>query len=433
MIIVESQNEIDDFLNQWETQSSLVIPIWSDLDCHPMNTHLSFLYVRFENGKYIIPFNHNDCENIQIDLSSSTQSKWVWNKKGILQTPLNLQNIRDIQSESFFINNNLIDLNTQLEPLTNFYTRLGLRDELGKSIPIMKWIEVLNTITNGWSFLPLFSNNGNIEKNSLLPLSWVDETMIPILSDIEHMGLRVDTEKFFDRWPSNSKQLRGDIIWTEYNPYTLTSRPSNRHGGINFGALNKKDGSREVFIPRENTIFLQFDYDAYHVRIIGKMIGYELPTTSVHQWLADQYGCPYDESKGRTFRILYGGVSEEDKEIPFFKKVDEFIQRVYTESQQRGYLLTPKGRKIPLNWIEGLNPQKVFNYLLQAMETEFNMEVLKRLKVQNHPLPILYTYDSFLFEYNLSWDTERAKEIKSVLQSFGFPVKASWGTDYSKL
>jgi hypothetical protein len=61
------------------------------------------------------------------------------------------------------------------------------------------------------------------------------------------------------------------------------------------------------------------------------------------------------------------------------------------------------------------------------------MEVLKRLKEGNHPLPILYTYDSFLFEYHLSWDTEPAKGIKSVLQSFGFPIKASWGTDYSKV
>jgi hypothetical protein len=180
-------------------------------------------------------------------------------------------------------------------------------------------------------------------------------------------------------------------------------------------------------------MFLQFDYDAYHPRIIGKLIGYDLPTTSVHQWLADQYGCPYDESKGRTFRILYGGVSEEDKEIPFFKGVDEFIQRVYSESQQRGYLLTPKGRKIPLNWIEGVNPQKAFNYLLQATETEFNMEVLKRLKDGGHLLPILYTYDSFLFEYPLNWGMELAKGIQIVLESFGFPIKASWGMDYSKI
>jgi hypothetical protein len=425
MVIVESQKEINSFMNDWGTKSSIVIPIWADLECHPMNTHLSFLYVRFDNGDYIIPFDHNDCETIQIDLSQSTQPKWVWNKKGILQTNLGLQETRDIQSYSFFIHNNLIDLNTHIEPITNFYTRLGLRDNLGKSIPIMKWIEVLSGIIEKYSLLPLFSNNGKID--------WIDDTMIPILSEMERKGLHVDTEKFFDRWPSNGKHLHNDIIWTEYNPYTLTSRPSNRHGGINFGALNKKDGSREVFIPRENTMFLQFDYDAYHVRIIGKLIGYQLPTTSVHQWLADEYGCPYDESKGRTFRILYGGVSDEDKEIPFFNEVDKFIQRVYTESQQRGYILTPKGRKIPLTWIEGENPQKVFNYLLQATETEFNMEVLKKLKVSEMELPILYTYDSFLFEYHLSWDTERAKEIKSVLESFGFPIKASWGMDYSKI
>jgi len=431
MIIVESQYEINDFLNHWGNETSMVIPIWTDLEQHPMNTHLSFIYVRFESGNYIIPFDHNDCEKVNIDLSQSTQIKWVWNKKGILQTDLGLQSVRDIQTETFFQHNQLIDITTFTDSITNFYTRLGLHDGLGKSIPIMKWVEVLNNMSN--SILPLLPKNGNIEKNSFLPLSWIDTIMIPILSDVEKRGLRVDTEKFFDRWPSNSKQLKGDTIWTEYNPYTLTSRPSNRHGGINFGALNKKDGSREVFIPRENTMFLQFDYDAYHVRIIGKLIGYQLPTTSVHQWLADQYHCPYDESKGRTFRILYGGVSEEDKEIPFFKGVDEFIQRVYTESQQRGYLLTPKGRKIPLTWIEGENPQKVFNYLLQATETEFNMEVLVKLKKEGYDLPILYTYDSFLFEYDLSWDTERAKGIKSVLESFGFPIKASWGMDYSKI
>ena len=421
MNIVESQEEIDKFLNHWGTKSSMVIPIWADLECHPMNTHLAFLYVRFDDGDYILPFDHNDCENIQIDLSHSEQPKWVWNKKGFLQTNIKIKNIHDVQANSFFLLNNLIDLTTQLEPITNFYNRLGLRDELGKSISIMKWGDVLKSITDDWSFLTLTNEN------------WIDDTMIPILSEIEQLGIHVDTEKFFDRWPSNSKHLHNDIIWTEYNPYTLTSRPSNRHGGINFGALNKKDGSREVFTPRPNTMFLQFDYDAYHPRIIGKLIGYDLPTTSVHQWLADQYGCPYDESKGRTFRILYGGVSEEDKEIPFFKGVDEFIQRVYSESQQRGYLLTPKGRKIPLNWIEGVNPQKAFNYLLQATETEFNMEVLKRLKDGGHLLPILYTYDSFLFEYPLNWGMELAKGIQIVLESFGFPIKASWGMDYSKI
>jgi hypothetical protein len=255
--------------------------------------------------------------------------------------------------------------------------------------------------------------------------------MIPILSDIERYGVRVDTKKFIDRWPDGSKQLKKDIIYTEYNPYTITSRPSNRHGGINFSALNKNDGTREVFIPRDGKLYLQFDYDAYHVRIIGKMIGYELPTTSTHQWLADQYEMDYDESKGRTFRILYGGVSEEDKKIPFFKKVDEFIQLSWEATKKTGIIQTPK-RRIPLEWVEQPNGQKVFNYLLQSMETEFNIEVMKKLKENDLPLPILYVYDSFLFEFDGS-EIESIKRVKSVLESFGFPVKPSWGSDYSKV
>jgi DNA polymerase I-like protein with 3'-5' exonuclease and polymerase domains len=256
--------------------------------------------------------------------------------------------------------------------------------------------------------------------------------MIPILSQIERKGIQVDTEKFLDRWPNHQKSLHLGNIFTEYNPYTITSRPSNRHGGVNFSALNKKDGSREAFIPRDGKLFLQFDYDAYHVRIIGKLVKQKLPDTSVHQWLADQYGCSYDESKGRTFRILYGGVSDEDRKIPFFDKVDRFIRKLQEESIQNGYIKTPKGRKIPLGWIEQPNGQKFFNYLLQATETEFNIEVMEKLRKLQLPLPILYTYDSFLFEFDES-EVEEIKLVKSVLESYGFPVKADWGSDYSKI
>lgn len=419
MIIVENQQEKDNFLTYWNNNESIVIPIWEDLERHPMNNGLSFLYVQILDMDFIIPYNHNDCEKIEIELSQSTQPKWIWNKKGFLQTNIQIQNLKDIQTSLFFQQNSLYPFGDKLEVLTNFYTRLGLRDDLGKSISIMKWGEVLKGIVSEWD---LSSTN-----------DWIDDTMIPLLSDIERLGIHVDTEKFIDRWPANGKHLIDETLYTEYNPYTITSRPSNRFGGINFGALNKKDGTREVFIPNKNNIFLQFDYDAYHVRIIGKLIKYTLPTTSVHQWLADQYGCEYDESKGRTFRILYGGVSEEDKEIPFFNEVDKFIEKMGNDSISKGYIQTPKGRRIPIDWIENPNPQKLFNYLLQATETEFNIEAMVRLKENNLPLPMLYTYDSFLFDYPLNSDISLAKEIKSVLESFGFPIKASWGTDYSKV
>lgn len=422
MIIVENQQEVTQFLEYWNNQPSTIIPIWEDLERHPMNNRLSFLYVRFSEEDFIIPFSHNDCKrDVWIDLSQSEQDKWVWNKKGMLQLPFHIQNLKDVQTSLFFDQNKIYPMgysDEKLGVLTNFYTRLGISDDLGKSIPIMKWGEVLRGITDEWN---LHTTN-----------EWIDDTMIPILSEIEERGLRVVKEKFLDRWPTASKNLKDDIVFTEYNPYTITSRPSNRHGGVNFSALNKKDGSRDSFIPREGKLYLQFDYDAYHVRIIGKLIKYDLPKTSVHQWLADQYGMDYDESKGRTFRILYGGVTDEDRKIPFFDKVDGFIAKLQESSIQNGYIQTPKGRKIPLGWIEQPTAQKYFNYLLQATETEFNIEVLTQLKYHGLPLPILYVYDSFLFEFDET-EIETIKEVKSVLESFGFPVKADWGTDYGKL
>ena len=161
------------------------------------------------------------------------------------------------------------------------------------------------------------------------------------------------------------------------------------------------------------------------------MVKYDLPSTSLHQWLPDQYGCSYDDSKGRTFKILYGGVSDEDRKIPFFDKVDKFISKVQQESIERGYLKTPKGRRIPLGWIEQPTAQKYFNYLLQT-ETEFNIEVLNKLKDSETPLPILYTYDSFLFEVDDS-EVDTIKQIQDVIESFGFPTKMNIGKNYSEV
>jgi len=433
MQIVETYEQKEIFLNYWNTESCIIFPIWVDLEKHPLNNELSFLYIRFrddetDQGSYkmdwILPFKHNDCEHLEIDLSSSTQNKKVYNKKGLMQMNLKIQKMYDFQLDYFTKNNSLPLLESFTEGLTNFYSKLGLRVDLGNSISIMRWGSVLQGVTDQ------YVDTHEIDFTD----SWVDDRLIPTLSRVEQIGLRVVQKKFIDKWPSAEKQLKDDIVFTEYNPYTVTSRPSNRHGGVNYGALNKNDGTREIIIPRENKIFLQLDYDAYHVRIIGKMINYELPKTSAHQWLADMYGCDYDESKSRTFQIIYGGVSIIDKRIPFFAKVDEYIQTMYKEVLTLGYVETPIGkRRIPLEYIENHNAQKVFNYLLQATETELNIEIIRKLHEAGIETMCLYSYDAFLFEYDNYGSSDEAKQIKEIIESFGFPVKASWGTDYSKL
>ena len=422
MVIVESKKEQEEFLQRWNIEPSIVIPIWSDLEKHPMNNELSFLFVVMGKSIFILIYNHIDGKSHQLDLSTSTQPKWVWNKKGLLQMDTKIQNLFDISNYYFFEKNQTIPDEVQNQPFISHYTRMGIRENLGKIAPLMKWGEYLKSFVDSLS-LPNPTS------------SWIDDTMIPILSDIERYGVRVDGEKFFDRYPNATKHLNNFTLYTEYNPYTITSRPSNRFGGINFSALNKKDGTREVFIPKPNHIFLQMDYDAYHPRIIGKLIDYELPKTSVHQWLADQYGVPYDESKGITFQLLYGGIPEEFDSIPYYKKVREYIDEMWSKASKVGYVST-YNRKIPLNHIEQSNPQKVFNYLLQATETELNMvttqKVLEFIKQTDIELT-LYTYDSFLFSFPLDTPKEHALKLKEIVESNGFPIKASWGTDYGKL
>ena len=427
MIVVESNKEKENFMQMWENNPSIVIPIWSDLDKHPMNNELAFLFVRVGKTDFILIYNHIDGKSHHLDLSTSTQPKWVWNKKGLLQTDTNIQNIFDISNYYFFEKNQTIPDEVQNQPFISHYTRMGIRENLGKIAPLMKWGEYLKSFVDNIST--------TIPPPDLSPKSWIDNTMIPLLSQIERYGVRVDGKKFIDRYPQATKHLNNNIVYTEYNPYTITSRPSNRFGGINFSALNKKDGTREVFIPKDGHIFLQMDYDAYHPRIIGKLIDYKLPDTSVHQWLADQYGVDYGESKGITFQLLYGGIPEEFDSIPYYKKVREYIDEMWGNASKKGYVST-YNRNIPLSSIEGLNPQKVFNYLLQATETELNMDTMRKVLefIEQTDIELsLYTYDSFLFSFPLDTPKEQALKLKEIVESNGFPINASWGSDYSKL
>ena len=427
MHIIESKYELQSFKDNIQGGISYWYPVWVDDSLHPQNTLLSFIFVRGEED-YILPINHGDCNGLNIkdieDCLDTRGDKWVFQKKKLLQS-LKSSNTLDIDTLYFLQTNKTIEYRTHFETLYQKWKLKGYYDNLNQSIPILKLGEVIQTI------LPQYTK---LDKNNI-GFDYYNKVYIPLLSEIERFGIRVDREKFLDRWPNSKKHIhetpQGPVVYTEYNPFTITGRPSNRFGGVNFSALNKKDGSRECFIPPKDTLFLQMDYDAYHPRIIGKLIDYELPKTSVHQWLADQYGCSYDEGKGITFQILYGGVPKEMLEIPFFKKVDDFIKVFWENTQRSGFIQTPK-RRIPLEWVEQPNGQKVFNYLLQSMETELNVQVFEKLKEEELPLPILYTYDSFLFEFDDS-EIKTIKQIKEVIESFGFPIKASWGTDYSKV
>ena len=427
MRIVESIDELNELKGKLETEVSIWYPLWVDNDKHPQNTPISFIFVKTQSDKYILPQQHTDAlslSNEQIaGLLNTAGEKWVFQKKKLLQSFVTLRDgLNDVDTAYFLKHGETIDYSQPLQHLVAPLLHKGYKEDIIQSIPILKLAEAIES--QFVKCIPLKYKTYN----------WYNDIFLPTLSDIERFGIRVDREKFIDRWPQAQKQISKDnLVYTEYNPFTVTGRPSNRHGGVNYAALNKSDGSRDCFVS--DGIFLQMDYNAYHPRLIGKLVKFDMPDGNVHQWLADQYGCSVEESKGVTFQLLYGGIDDDFRQIPYFKAVADYIDELWMETQKRGFLQTPH-RMIPLDWIEGANPQKVFNYLLQAVETEMNVEKMRRILdyIKGTDITLdLYTYDSFLFDVPTDVDKNAIKDLKDIIEDGGFPVKASWGKTYGNL
>ena len=427
MIIVESIEELNELSQKLETETSVWYPMWVDNDKHPNNTHISFLFVHTQSDKYILTQQHTDAlslSNEQIcGVLNTAGEKWVFQKKKLLQSFTDVrEGLNDVDTAYFLKHGETIDYSQPIQNLVAPFIHKGYKEDIIQSIPILKLCEAIQPELK----------RVIIQKSKTY--NWYNDIFIPTLARIEQFGIRVDKEKFTDRWPQAIRHLTPNSkVYTEYNPFTVTGRPSNRHGGINYAALNKTDGSRDVFVS--DGIFLQMDYNAYHPRIIGKLVKFDLPKGNVHEWLAEQYGCDVNEGKGITFRLLYGGIDDDFRQIPYLNAVADYIDELWMETQKRGFLQTPH-RIIPLDWIEQPNPQKVFNYLLQAAETEINVETMGRILdlIEGTNISLtLYTYDSFLFDVPTDIDKNLISDLKAIIERDGFPVKASWGLDYGKL
>ena len=86
--------------------------------------------------------------------------------------------------------------------------------------------------------------------------------------------------------------------------------------------------------------------------------------------------------------------------------------------------------------IKDFYPSKLFNYMIQSLETERNILVLKSLLKETKNFRsklILYHYDSFLFDYDKRDGDKFFEIIQHELQRGGFPVKMKKGKNYNEL
>jgi hypothetical protein len=257
---------------------------------------------------------------------------------------------------------------------------------------------------------------------------------------VEEQGILID-EKVFDKYfetPWKGRSLRDSRVYSCYNLYNITSRPTNAFNSINFLAFNKENHSRTAFIP-QNDAFVEFDFDGYHLRLVANLMHLELPQDqSVHEYLGKQYFSKneltpeeYQESKKITFRQMYNGVEDEYKHIPLFEHVAEFVQAMWEEYKRVRYTTLPNGRKIVQ---ENANPQKLFNYYIQCLETVNNVKKLDKLKhyLQDKKSKVLLVvYDSILIDYSAEDGKGTLSHIKDILEAERFRVKAKKGHNYN--
>ncbi len=402
MKIVDSNKQLRKHISQLQRERILVYPILTSLEKHPIHTRISALII--SDGTLDLFINYHNIDATKIDEKvefHNFKEVYIVGMKDFLYHYDFLPNMYDLEMSLFWQAKNF---DVEEKPIYTIFRRRQA-PKANDLIPIWKHYEQFED----WK--KIFGDSKISKFSQLYPksLGWVEKNGL-----YTNMGYE----------------------YTRYNPLTITSRPSNTFKGTNYAALKKDDGVRSRFVSRfENGNLYQLDFDGYHIRLIAKLIGVDIPLdVKAHEWLANQYGKDISQAKTITFRQLYGGVEDEYYHIPFFKKTSDYINSLWLDFLRNREVVTPiLQRKIKFD--ESLNKNKLFNYVLQALETERNILILDKLSkigLNQKSIPILYTYDSILFDVDEGED-KYIREVKKIMEKDGFPTQLEIGKDYDNM
>lgn len=413
--LIENTEQLKGFYNRGYKEAYIEI-IPNSYKTHPVTTEVSLIYLRPISASkgYIISINHSESMPLNseyiAELINSYDTLYVWGKKEFLH---------------FYLHKNLIDISLTSPEYEMETTRahqiLEQRNkdklDINKIVPIVKHYETCEKNYN--NLKQYFNEPVNPFYNNRVPL---------VFNAIERKGIQVNSELFQEHF---NKDL-GDKVYTQYNYRTTTTRPSNRFGGINFAALNKENGCRKAFIP-SNDEFIEIDISAYHPTLAAMLVNYKFDTDDIHASFAKMYNVDYKKAKELTFKQLYGGVFKQYRDLEFFQKIQEFINSLWSDFQNKGFIKCPISEyKFENSKLDNMNPQKLFNYLLQNLETSKNVcilwDIIKILKKTETNL-VLYTYDAFLFDYDKTEESV-LNQIKEVFKSHQLNIKISNGNNY---
>jgi len=393
---------------------------------HPAIADVSLIYVKpFDDKGYIFCINHTE----------SLVLKWQSLKKLLSEKELYAI---DAKHTKYFLTGNINDvtfnyiekhgckpdLSSCLPSInSNFYTKYGDLKNVNTLIPISKHYEYCENLYNSLQNY-MIKNNAYLHK------------LTKVFFKIEKEGIKLDKAcfiKYHQNHPTPQFSISKGKVYTQYNLYTLTGRPSNSFNNVNYAALNKENGERTCYIPN-NDLYLEFDFNGYHPRLLGTLTGYEFDKeTNVYTQIANILETEdIPKVKETTFQNLYGGIRYELQNKPFFRNVHMFTDNLWDEIQYGGSITTPSGKIFRLKDIDNPNPQKVLNYFIQNFETSQNVEQIFDLYNDFRSLKsriVLYTYDAVLIDAV----RDEVSQIKEIINKLKYPTKIKIGTNYNEL
>lgn len=445
-MMIDTQEEYKMFLeNNWSDDLFLHVVLTDDRE-HPIVGKISLILIQnFRTGVlYHFCINHQDAlmivslDELVSDLMKFSGRIFVLDKKSVLYYLNFGDKLFDINLGLYLKTDKLINCLELETSAHKFVKQTCFSYSLhNKIIPLMKHREHVSSIFNQ---IDKLTNNGIFRDKSYLK---INNEIIPVLSEVEKNGIFVNESCFKNNFDA---KVYDGYVYSQYNIYTATGRPSNRFGGVNYAALKKEDGSRSCFVSRfgNDGIMMMIDYSAFHPHIISELTNFELSCDlDFYAYMAklcfkkeNVDSQDISDAKSLTFRQLYGGVEEEYSHIKFFYNLKSFIDSHWKEYKENGYTKTPIfGRKIK-NVVEP-NPSKIFNYILQATETEISVPILGKVNLylkNKKSKSVIYTYDSILFDVSLDEMEEVRQNIIFLMRNGNrFPVKCYVGKSYDDL
>ena len=447
--IVESKIELDSLLSYIICDKMVVHPICIDVDKHGCNNDISLILFHFftSNTTWCVPIAHNEAIcmpdallKIKDALKMSISTKLVMDKKTTVQLFGEDYDFVDIGLVKYLTSG--ITDNFDSETNAHRFVRTNFRNipNINMCTPIYKHARAFLNHIEGANSLDL----GIVNEEGF---KFVNNTITNRFAKLEETGLCV-TDNFTDEFGNEqTKHIKNNLVYTQYNLLTSTGRPSNRFAGVNYAALNKTDASRTCFVSRygNDGRLVMMDYNAFHPRLIARLVNFQMNADeNPYAYLAKYFFNKSDANeediavaKGFTFTQIYGGFDSRWLHLPYFSKIQEYIDHRWKFFSENGYIETPKyKRKIKSCHIPDANPSKLFNYILQAFETEMAVDVLgdllgdlKGKKTQ----PILYTYDSILFDAHKDDKMDVIKRLKYIMERDKFPVKVYIGKNYKEM